>query len=172
MMVSKVHLPLALQGESDLLTTVPSQSIRDALAFVLDSENWPLLMHCNKGKVRLHILPTDFADYVSAASHGMCRWLSAQAAKLVNGRSRGRIQALLFSKIASGRPTLYRLVQLSASLGCIGSDREETGLVGGVSDTREYAHSREYTDRGSIEGRKEHLVAHSTDFHHIIDMLS
>lgn len=41
---------------SDLVHSVPEDKVRAALACVLDVRNHPLLIHCNKGKVRCRLL--------------------------------------------------------------------------------------------------------------------
>lgn len=45
-------LQIPMPGNKEDSVRVPSQLIRDALAFALDPSNYPLLLHCNKGKHR------------------------------------------------------------------------------------------------------------------------
>ena len=45
-----------LPGNKGPSTRIPLSSIKDILKIVLDRRNHPILIHCNKGKVRCKIL--------------------------------------------------------------------------------------------------------------------
>ena len=45
------HYQIGIEANKDPFVTIPQTSISAALAVVLNPQNYPLLIHCNKGKV-------------------------------------------------------------------------------------------------------------------------
>lgn len=46
------HFQIPIPAHKDPLVRIPLENIRASLRIILDSKNHPILIHCNKGKVR------------------------------------------------------------------------------------------------------------------------
>lgn len=50
------HFQIPIPAHKDPSIVIPAESIAKALKIISDRSNYPLLVHCNKGKVRHRVL--------------------------------------------------------------------------------------------------------------------
>ena len=133
----QIHIP----ANKDPAITIPPDRIFRALDLVLDTRNHPILIHCNKGKVRLAELFLVEEKLIVKASNWMRRCMSSQNHGCRAHNSTKRIQALCPRKSKRPRPAVHCTIRPDAipqtccperaesSLACL-SDPSAVGLHG------------------------------------------
>lgn len=98
-MLSRRFFQFGIPGNKEPFVSIPEEKIVAALSTILDRRNHPMLIHCNKGKVRRPlVLPYGLLRLTpdcSAASDRLRRRLPPPPANLVTHLGLRRVSALL-----------------------------------------------------------------------------